>query len=98
MLFSFIIEEVHPVLSGHFPDNPVVPGVVILDQVINCWNKRYKKKIIAIPHAKFMHVLKPGIECNINFQAVENSTSNKVAFTITSVENVIICKGMIEYV
>jgi len=32
--YSFTIPETHPALSGHFPGNPLVPGVVILDRVL----------------------------------------------------------------
>lgn len=32
--FSFTIPETHPCLAGHFPGNPLVPGVVILDHVL----------------------------------------------------------------
>lgn len=34
MNYSFIIKNTHPSLKGHFPGNPIVPGVVILDEVI----------------------------------------------------------------
>ena len=31
---NFVIESSHPCLPGHFPGEPVVPGVVILDHVL----------------------------------------------------------------
>jgi 3-hydroxymyristoyl/3-hydroxydecanoyl-(acyl carrier protein) dehydratase len=70
MPLKFIITKDHPSLAGHFPDNPVVPGVVILDQVISHWNRVYKKKITGFPQAKFIQILKPNIECFIDFQPI----------------------------
>ena len=32
---SFMISAAHPSLDGHFPGHPIVPGVVILDHVVN---------------------------------------------------------------
>jgi 3-hydroxymyristoyl/3-hydroxydecanoyl-(acyl carrier protein) dehydratase len=31
---DFIINNEHPSLSGHFPDNPIVPGAIIVEKVI----------------------------------------------------------------
>ncbi len=36
MTHSFCIPADHPSLPGHFPGRPVVPGAVLLDEVLAC--------------------------------------------------------------
>lgn len=61
---SFIISSSHPCLAGHFPNNPIVPGVVILDEVSQyvisqCEIKSHNKfRVHEVISAKFLKVLK----------------------------------------
>lgn len=32
---SFSVPVTHPSLEGHFPKNPIVPGVIILDEILH---------------------------------------------------------------
>jgi len=51
----------HPALPGHFPGNPIVPGVVILDAVI-CAAEAWlgaSFQVRELSHAKFLAPLKP---------------------------------------
>lgn len=51
----------HPALAGHFPGNPVVPGVVLLDEVIaaaEAWLGT-SFHVEGLSHAKFLAQLKP---------------------------------------
>lgn len=51
----------HPSLAGHFPGHPIVPGVVILDEIIQAvadW--RTDRKIKCIIWVKFLQLLLPG--------------------------------------
>lgn len=60
MDYSFSIPASHPSLKGHFPGNPVVPGVVILDEVINIVASVKPGYIVsAIPTVKFTQPLLP---------------------------------------
>jgi len=51
----------HPALTGHFPGNPVVPGVVILDAVISAAEAWLGSgfHVHGLSHAKFLAPLKP---------------------------------------
>jgi 3-hydroxyacyl-[acyl-carrier-protein] dehydratase len=54
MNYSFTISATHPSLVGHFPNNPIVPGVVILDEVINIIKTlKPELTIDTIPMVKF---------------------------------------------
>lgn len=55
---SFTISSSHPALEGHFPNNPIVPGVVILDEVITII-KALKPDLTVtnISMVKFLHPL-----------------------------------------
>jgi 3-hydroxymyristoyl/3-hydroxydecanoyl-(acyl carrier protein) dehydratase len=57
----------HPALSGHFPGNPVVPGVLLLDRVIDAaeaWLGR-RLRVRGLRHAKFLAPLAPGDDVRI---------------------------------
>lgn len=51
----------HPALAGHFPGNPLVPGVVILDAVISAAEAWLEARfhVGGLSHAKFLAPLKP---------------------------------------
>jgi len=50
----------HPSLPGHFPSAPIVPGLVILDEILAALMKwRENCRVIAIPMVKFLAPLRP---------------------------------------
>ena len=58
---TFRVPAKHPALAGHFPGNPIVPGVVILDAVI-CAAESWlgaSFHVRGLSHAKFLAPLKP---------------------------------------
>lgn len=67
----------HPCLQGHFPGNPLVPGTVILEKVIDRLTgiipDQHVTEIISV---KFLAPLKPGERFSVSF----SQTPDKVQF------------------
>lgn len=59
---GFVIGADHPSLPGHFPGNPVVPGVLVLDRVLaaaEAWTGQ-ALGALSLPQVKFVQPLLPG--------------------------------------
>jgi len=64
----------HPALAGHFPGNPIVPGVLILDEVVQAaeqWRGRLRLK--GVESVKFTSELRPGNVFSINLRSEDLS-------------------------
>lgn len=59
---TFIIGHDHPALPGHFPGAPVVPGVVLLERVLEAIGATMGDAggPLRLPRVKFMQPLLPG--------------------------------------
>jgi 3-hydroxyacyl-[acyl-carrier-protein] dehydratase len=54
------IDAGHPSLPGHFPGTPIVPGVVLLDEILAGLTEwRRGSRVTAIHAVKFLAPLKP---------------------------------------
>lgn len=63
---QFIVPPDHPALPGHFPGNPVVPGVVLLDEVLSLLESLHGPlPALRLPQVKFLQPLLPGEEATV---------------------------------
>jgi 3-hydroxymyristoyl/3-hydroxydecanoyl-(acyl carrier protein) dehydratase len=71
----------HPSLAGHFPGQPVVPAVVLLDAVLAQIRTRGDFALRSIPVAKFLHPVLPEerVELRLWFSTVD-ATQMRVRF------------------
>ena len=60
----------HPSLAGHFPGHPVVPGVVMLGEIMHAIREMAKVNIefVGVPSVKFMSPLNPGEPLTIRLE------------------------------
>ena len=58
---SIIFNKGHRVFEGHFPDNPIVPGVVQIQVMIDLLEKILQKKVFLnrAKSIKFLNVINP---------------------------------------
>ena len=63
----------HPSLAGHFPGQPVVPAVVLLDATLAAIETRGQFALVSIVSAKFLQPVLPDdrIDLKIRFTALE---------------------------
>ena len=67
---QFTIPPDHPSLPGHFPGNPVVPGVVVMDRVLDALEAEAGVPVgaLRLPQVKFMQPLLPGQSATVSLE------------------------------
>lgn len=66
----------HPAFAGHFPGTPIVPGVVLLDEILHAISAAEGISLAAcyINSVKFLSPLKPGESVMIAHEVEESGT------------------------
>jgi 3-hydroxyacyl-[acyl-carrier-protein] dehydratase len=88
---QFHIAASHPALSGHFPGNPVVPGVVMLDHVASVIERLWKKHVVGFPQVKFLRPLR----AEQNVELIIEGDEVRARFQILSDAQLLV-SGMVE--
>lgn len=92
---TLTITKDHPALAGHFPGTPIVPGVLVLDEVIETLKARYGDGLVVtgLPAVKLSSPLKPEEPLMIT---IEPEDADTAAF-ICRVGSRLIASGSIRY-
>jgi uncharacterized membrane protein len=69
-IFPLEVPAEHPAYAGHFPGRPVLPGVVLLERVIDAAVALYggPLSIMEVPRVKFLAPLAPGDRVSIHLR------------------------------
>ena len=85
------IPATHPALPGHFPGRPIVPGVVLLQAVLDEAERWLGRELSArsLPQAKFSAPLLPEQDAKLELRLAKS----ELRFTVTHADQ-IVTQGM----
>lgn len=79
----------HPALPGHFPGNPVVPGVVLLERVAAALRGWRGANVVTLD-VKFLQPLLPDQDARIELSA---DAARGVRFAVTRADGAVLARG-----
>lgn len=75
------ISSSHPALAGHFPGNPIVPGVVLLNELVRATESwlHWGHDPLSVASVKFLQLLRPDQPFTV---LLEQQSESRVSFAI----------------
>jgi 3-hydroxymyristoyl/3-hydroxydecanoyl-(acyl carrier protein) dehydratase len=66
----------HPTGAGHFPGNPIIPGALLLAEVLRCIEQAEGARYVScnVKNAKFLHPARPGDTVTIDYARAASGT------------------------
>lgn len=89
----FLVAPAHPALPGHFPGSPVVPGVVVLDEVRAIAARWLGAPLLlaGLPQVKFSAPLLPGHAAQVQLQ----HEGARLRFTVSDASGAVLASGVL---
>ncbi|PIE83417.1 MAG: hydroxymyristoyl-ACP dehydratase [Candidatus Contendobacter odensis] len=88
-----VIAAHHPCLAGHFPDQPIVPGTLILEKIVQAFtDQQPDMHPTGIPMVKFLTPLRPEQTFIIHFAKPEQQ---RVRFECIKADGQVIVRGLL---
>ncbi|WP_130619037.1 hydroxymyristoyl-ACP dehydratase [Dyella amyloliquefaciens] len=88
---EFQVAADHPCLPGHFPGSPLVPGVMLLEQVALALRAWRGERLARVQDAKFVGPLLPGQHAQVTLTEMHG----RVRFEIRH-EGELLARGTVE--
>jgi 3-hydroxyacyl-[acyl-carrier-protein] dehydratase len=91
---SLCIDASHPALPGHFPGQPLVPGVILLEQLALALRTWRGQALAGVPEAKFVAALLPDQLATLRLTEADAERS-RFRFEIRR-DGILLARGVIE--
>jgi len=81
---SLIFDQGFPAFSGHFPGNPILPGIIQLASVRMLATRFLRQPLVpsCLSNIKFREMIRPGQPVNISMSGHENGSGWNIRFEI----------------
>ncbi len=86
----------HDIFKGHFPGEPIVPGVCLLQMAKEILEERLKVKLqlIKAPNVKYLSIVNPDVDPAIEYQFQVNRLEQQITADISAKNHEAVCIKM----
>lgn len=79
----------HPVYEGHFPGNPITPGVMSLRMIRECAGTMLGKELryAAVKSCRFLSLIKPGETLDIEMETIADEQGLRLKAKIKDIND-----------
>ncbi|MEP6899475.1 MAG: hydroxymyristoyl-ACP dehydratase [Rhodanobacter sp.] len=94
---TFAVDAGHPALPGHFPDQPLVPGVMLLEQVALALQAWRGMRLVRVLEVKFVAPLLPAEPAMLRLSelAGADAAGMRIRFEIQR-DGIMLARGQVE--
>lgn len=87
MRYTVRINAKHSIFAGHFPGDPITPGVCIVQIACDLFSHLQQQKFVvsSLKNAKFMQIIRPLETPEVNFQISYQLSENQKDFDVKCV-------------
>ena len=87
--FEILMKEEHPVYQGHFPGQPITPGVLTMQMIRDCVGMSLSRQLhyTTIKNCRFVAMVRPGDRLRLNLQPEVTGESVVVKAILSGADN-----------